>query len=46
VPKYGTGDDSLLLVARAFVVPMCAIACVVAAFSYNPGEHDHAASTL
>ncbi|KIY96757.1 hypothetical protein MNEG_11203 [Monoraphidium neglectum] len=37
VPKYGTGDDSLLLVARAFVVPMCAIACVVAAFSYNPG---------
>lgn len=37
IPKWGTSDDNLLLVSRLFIIPMCAIACVVAALAYNPG---------
>ncbi len=36
VPKIGTKEDSLLMVARLFVVPMTAMACFVAQWAYNP----------
>lgn len=37
IPKVGTSDNNLLLVARLFVVPMTVVACVVASVAYNPG---------
>ncbi|KAF8071320.1 cho-1 [Scenedesmus sp. PABB004] len=37
VPRFGTTDETLLRIVRFAAVPMTAIACVVAAVTYNPG---------
>lgn len=37
VPKFGTTDRNLLLVARIFAIPMTGLACMTAALAYNPG---------
>lgn len=37
VPRFGTTDKNLLLVARVFAIPMTGLACMVAALAYNPG---------
>jgi hypothetical protein len=36
VPKWGTTENNLLWVARIFHVPMTLMACLVAAWAYNP----------
>jgi Na+(H+)/acetate symporter ActP len=37
VPRIGCNDKNLLWVVRATMIPMTAIACVVASLAYNPG---------
>jgi hypothetical protein len=35
--QIGTNERNLLIVTRMFAVPMAALACVIAALTYNPG---------
>lgn len=37
VPKIGTQDKNLLMVARIFAIPMTGLACMTATLAYNPG---------
>jgi hypothetical protein len=37
VPKVGTQDKNLLMVARIFAIPMTGLACMTATLAYNPG---------
>lgn len=37
IPRWGTSDRNLLWVARLFIIPMTAAACIAASLAYDPG---------